>query len=202
MTQGGGRHEEAGFCGQCQGEQVVPSPESDEDVDLHAVERLEIAAEEVVVGPKGVDGDGLADEVGRGECPLHIAEKHGGVHLEVDVVHPVGGVDPEHRVVGHVLVVGHDGGDVGRQRLFVLSAEDLDVRGHVHQVGGVGAQRLERDGLIECTLGGRRHLHDVDPEVKQTRVAMGLRPWMTFEARFEEVDRFLGARPFRGRGGS
>ncbi len=54
-----------------------------------------------------------------------------------------------------------------------MAGEHVDMRRHVDQVAGIGHQRAQGVGGLQRPFRERRHLHQVDIEVEDARVAHG-----------------------------
>ena len=95
---------------------------------------------------------------------------------------------------GHKVLVGDDRPLVVLDHPVVVAQQDVDVRGHVDQVAGVGDELPELVGRLERVVGMPRHLHEMDVEMQETRV--GHATWTSQRG----VQDFLGldrARTFR-----
>ena len=99
-----------------------------------------------------------------------LAEKHGGVHEEMEVVTPHGSVEVPVSGIGQVLVVGEDRAFALDHRLRPVAAENVDVRRHVLQVAGVGQQPAQQVGRFEPALRHGRHFQHMDVQVADARM--------------------------------
>ena len=59
---------------------------------------------------------------------------------------------------------------VTRYGALVIATQYVEMSRHVEQVSSVGDQGAKVFGDGECGFGGGRHFHQMDVEVKQTRV--------------------------------
>ncbi|EPJ34863.1 hypothetical protein STAFG_8053 [Streptomyces afghaniensis 772] len=170
VAHGGGHRVELRVGGSGQVEDVGPAAEADQYVDAHGEEALEPVGHRGALHAEQVFGDGGFQLGGGVEGDLCLAEEHGPVDLEVVVVRPVEGVEVHRAGPPVELLVGGDRVAVGRDDPAVVAAQDVEVRGHVVQVPGVGhdaAQPVgDGEGLFRC----RGHLHQVDVEVQHPGV--------------------------------
>ena len=164
---------------------LLPLAKADVDVHLHAVERFEIVDEELVLVLQDLGRHGLPDLVASLQRWFVLTQKHGRVHLEMDVVQHVDRVDPDLGIGCHVLLVGHDRFDIRIERVLELATQHIEVRRHVNQVRSIGHQRPQNVGLRQPSFGRGRHLHDVDLEVQQTRVRRAFFGSRTLERHIE-----------------
>ena len=69
--------------------------------------------------------------------------------------------------------VGLHGSQVRHDRAAVVTAQHVDVAGHVLQVAGVGHQAAQQVGRGQRVFGVRRHLHGVQVEVQHAGMLRG-----------------------------
>jgi hypothetical protein len=164
-------------------------------VQSHADEALEPVRHRWNLDAQELLGDRCDQRVGRLQRGPPAAGEHRAVDPEVVVMRAIQRVEVEPPGLLDVAIIGEDRSLVVIDHAPVVPQRNIDVRRHVHEMAGVGHQPAERVGGVERLLRMRRHLHQMDVQVQQTRV--GHATW-TFERRVEHILRFERARP-RGR---
>lgn len=124
----------------------------------------------------GIDGQQLRDQlcrqiVGGAQRDAGLPAEHRGVDHEVQIVRAVERIEVQRPRVFDELAVGGLGGQVGLHRAAVIAAEHVEVAGHVLQMPGVGHQSAQQICGRQGGLGVGRHLHGVDVDVQQSRMA-------------------------------
>ncbi len=74
---------------------------------------------------------GLAHLIGGLHRRFELAEKHAGIHHQMQVVAAGGGVEIERPGVVEILPVGRDGLFAGDFRFLVFAAENIGMPGHM-----------------------------------------------------------------------
>ena len=154
--------------GRC--DQVVPAAEANRDVDAHGGVAVENGGHERRAPGDQVGRGHGADPVGGVGGFAELAEKHGRVHVEMEVVAPHGGVEVLVSGIGKVPVVGGDRPLALEHRLRPVAAEDVDVGRHVLQVARVGQQPPQHIGRVEPALRHGRHFQHMDVQVADARM--------------------------------
>ena len=167
----GGGAVQLGVVGQRLGDQLVPPAEPDQHVHPQGHERLQPVGHRRRLDREQLGRELRREFVGGLQRRRVLALEHRRVDDEVQVVRPVQRVEvqrtravDEPPICLHRSVIGHD-------RAAVVTAQHVDVAGHVLQVAGVGHQAAQQVGRGQGVLGVRRHLHGVQVEVQHAGMA-------------------------------
>ena len=152
-------------------EDVSPHAEADVDVRRRGDEGLE----DVRIRANHLVGHFPAQANHSIDRRSLLAEEHRAVEREMQVVNAVERVEVRRARVGLEPVVDVGRGQVSIKDVLVVSAEYVDVRGHVHEMAGIRHEVLEPVAVTEGAFGVRRHLHQVDVHVQQARMIPGAR---------------------------
>ena len=104
------------------------------------------------------------------ERSLVLPGEHGRIHHHVKVMAAGGRVEVERTRMVEILVVRGNGLLADRNRLRILSANGIDVGGHVLEVPCVRAHVKQRVGGIQGTFRRGRHFPNVEVEVEECRM--------------------------------
>lgn len=118
--------------------------------------------------------------------------EHGGVDKGMVIVEAVEGVEVVVAGFSSVAVIRESGAVVGPDRGAPVADQDVEVRGHVVDVAGVGDKITEVVGGVDALFWGRRHFDVVDVEVEEAWVGVGLSVGVGGESGFEDRLDFLG----------
>ena len=100
------------------------------------------------------------------ERAARVTEKHRAVEFEVIVVAAIERVEVDRSVARQRQSVSVDGCLIGRHDTLIMSAQHVDVGGHVLQMPRVGDEVPERVTCGQRRLGRWRHLHQMDVELE------------------------------------
>ncbi|CRK04361.1 hypothetical protein BN1723_008873 [Verticillium longisporum] len=159
-----------------QGENVVPAAEADEHVGTQGEKGLEAVGHGRRGDAQQGRGQGGLEAAAGVEGEGRLGGEEGGVDEKVVVVAAVEGVKVEGPGVGEVALVGGSGARVGLGSGSVGARQDVEVRGHVEEVAGVGDEGAQVVGGREAVFWVGRHFEEVNVEVQQTRV-LGAASW-------------------------
>ena len=160
----------SGSAGQRLGDDLLPAPESHQHVQAHRDEALRPVGHRHRLDPQQVVRDDRGDVVGGLQRGVELPQEHRAVHLEMQVVAAVEGVEVERALPRQELAVGDDRLAVFDDDVEVVPAQQVDVGRHVHAGGRSRAPARAAARRRLGPLGERRHLHRVDVDVQQARV--------------------------------
>ncbi|CRK33063.1 hypothetical protein BN1708_006007, partial [Verticillium longisporum] len=159
-----------------QSENVVPAAKADKHVGTQGEKGLEAVGHGRRGDAQQGRGQGSLEAAAGVEGEGRLAGEEGGVDEKVVVVAAVEGVKVEGPGVGEVALVGGSGARVGLGSGSVGARQDVEVRGHVEEVAGVGDEGAQVVGGREAVFWVGRHFEEVNVEVQQTRV-LGAASW-------------------------
>ena len=105
-----------------------------------------------------------------------LAEKHGCIHEQMEVVAPGRGVEVPVPGIGEIFVVRADRAFALRHGLRIVAAQHIDMRRHVLQVAGVGGKPAQHVGRLQGALRKRRHFQRMDIHVGNAGMSRAAAP--------------------------
>ena len=105
-----------------------------------------------------------------------MAEKHGCIHEQMEVVAPGSRVEVPVPGKCEIFVVRADRAFALRHGLRVVAAKHIDMRRHVLQVAGVGGKPAQHVRRLQGALRKRRHFQRMDIHVGNARMSRAATP--------------------------
>ncbi len=106
------------------------------------------------------------------------------------------GIDIECTFAGIIFQVGLNRLLVPVHHIVIMPAQHVDMGRHMHKMPGVRYQRAQHITRLQRGLGRRRHFHQVNVKMQQTRVGHG--PVNRVQGEFQNLLRLKRGGPFGG----